>query len=56
MLLQDEVLVGGQATGTVTVVDVGDGTGVAAWSNGTTVFRVAGPAADIRNLYAAYPL
>lgn len=56
VLLQDEVLVGGQATGTVTVVDVGDGTGVAAWSNGTTVFRVAGPAADIRNLYAAYPL
>jgi hypothetical protein len=56
VLLQDEVLVGGQPTGTVTVVDAGDGTGVAAWSNGTTVFRIAGPSADIRNLYAAYPL
>ena len=56
VLLQDEVLVGGAPVGTVTVVDQGDGTGVAAWSNGTTVFVVHGPAADIRNLYAAYPL
>lgn len=55
-LLQGEVLVDGAPTGTVTVVDAGDGTGVAAWSNGTTVFVVQGPAADIRNLYAAYPL
>jgi hypothetical protein len=56
VLLTGEVLVDGQPTGTVTVVDAGDGTGVAAWSNGTTVFRVTGPAADIANLYAAYPL
>lgn len=56
VLLQDEVVVGDQPVGTVTVVDLGDGSGVAAWSNGTTVFRVTGPAADIRNLYAAYPL
>lgn len=56
VLLQGEVLVGDAPVGTVTVVDAGDGTGVAAWSNGTTVFRVQGPAADIRNLYAAYPL
>ncbi|MBW0256039.1 hypothetical protein J5O08_18430, partial [Cellulomonas sp. PS-H5] len=56
VLLQGEVLVGGAPAGTVTVVDAGDGTGVAAWSNGTTVFVVRGPAADIRNLYAAYPL
>lgn len=56
VLLQGEVLVGGAPAGTVTVVDAGDGTGVAAWSNGTTVFVVQGPAADIRNLYAAYPL
>lgn len=55
-LLQGDVLVDGQPTGTVTVVDAGDGTGVAVWSNGTTVFRLTGPAADIRNLYAAYPL
>lgn len=56
VLLQDEVVVDGAPVGTVTVVDQGDGTGVAAWSNGTTVFVVRGPAADIRNLYAAYPL
>lgn len=56
VLLQEDVLVAGQPTGTATVVDAGDGTGVAVWSNGTTVFRLTGPAADIRNLYAAYPL
>jgi hypothetical protein len=56
VLLQEDVLVDGQPTGAVTVVDAGDGTGVAVWSNGTTVFRLTGPAADIRNLYAAYPL
>jgi hypothetical protein len=56
VLLQGEVLVDGSPVGTVTVVDAGDGTGVAAWSNGTTAFVVRGPAADIRNLYAAYPL
>jgi len=56
VLLEDDVLVDGQATGTVTVLDLGDGTGVAVWNNGTTVFRLTGPAADIENLYAAYPL
>lgn len=56
VLTSGEVLVDGQPTGAVTVVDAGDGTGVAVWSNGTTVFRVTGPAADIANLYAAYPL
>jgi hypothetical protein len=56
VLLQGDVLVGGAATGTVTVLDLGDGTGVAVWNNGTTVFRLTGPAADIQNLYAAYPL
>jgi hypothetical protein len=56
VLLQDEVLVDGAPVGTVTVVDQGDGTGVAMWSNGTTVFVLRGPASDIRNLYAAYPL
>ncbi len=56
VLRSEEVLVGDQATGTVTVVDAGDGTGVALWRNGTTVFRVTGPAAEIADLYAAYPL
>jgi hypothetical protein len=56
VLQQGEVAVGGAPTGTVTVVDAGDGTGIALWSNGTTVFRVVGPVADIENLYAAFPL
>lgn len=56
VLLEASVEVGGQSSGSVTVVDAGDGTGVAVWNNGTTVFRITGPAADIRNLYAAYPL
>lgn len=56
VLLADDVVVDGEPVGEVTVVDAGDGTGVAVWSNGTAVFRLTGPAADIRNLYAAYPL
>lgn len=56
VLSTGEVLVDGAATGTVTVLDAGDGSGVAVWRNGTTVFHVVGPAADIANLYAAYPL
>lgn len=56
VLLEDDVVVDGEPVGEVTVVDAGDGTGVAVWSNGTAVFQVTGPAADIRNLYAAYPL
>lgn len=56
VLLEGDVLVDGAATGTVTVLDLGDGTGIAVWNNGTTVFRLTGPAADIQNLYAAYPL
>ncbi|HEY0188210.1 MAG TPA: hypothetical protein VGC67_12040 [Cellulomonas sp.] len=56
VLESGDVLVDGVATGTYTVVDAGDGTGVALWRNGTTVFRVVGPVDDIANLYAAYPL
>jgi hypothetical protein len=56
VLLADEVQVDGAAVGTVTVVDAGDGSGIAVWRNGTTVVRVTGPADDIRNLYAAYPI
>ena len=56
VLSSGEVTVDGTAVGTVTVVDAGDGTGVALWRNGSAVFLVTGPAADIANLYAAYPL
>ncbi len=51
-----DVMVDGTAVGTFTIVDAGDGTGIAVWSNGTTVFRATAPLADIQNFYAAYPL
>lgn len=51
-----EVVVDGQAVGTFTIVDAGDGTGVALWSNGTTVFRVTAPVEQVRDVYAAFPL
>ena len=47
---------GGAPTGTYTIADAGDGTGVAVWTNGTAVFRLVAPLADILNAYAAYPL
>jgi hypothetical protein len=50
------VLVGGKKAGTYTIVDAGDGTGVAVWTNGTTVFRATAPVADVANVYAAFPL
>ncbi|MDM8084786.1 hypothetical protein QUV83_08430 [Cellulomonas cellasea] len=50
-----EVTVAGTAVGTYTWGLVG-ADGVAVWSNGTTVFRVTGPAEEIRDFYNAYPL
>ncbi|MCM0640683.1 hypothetical protein [Cellulomonas wangsupingiae] len=51
-----EVTVGGAPAGTFTVVDAGDGTGVAVWQNATAVFRLTAPLADVRDAYAAYGL
>ncbi|UZN03957.1 hypothetical protein [Cellulomonas sp. S1-8] len=51
-----EVLVAGTAVGTFTVVDAGDGTGVAVWQNATAVFRITAPLADIFDAYQAYGL
>lgn len=51
-----EVLVGGQPVGTYTVVDASDGTGVAVWQNGTAVFRLVAPVADVLDAYLAYGL
>lgn len=51
-----EVVVGGAPVGTYTIGRTADGTGVAVWSNGTAVFRIDGPADQIANLYAAFPL
>ncbi|GIG32142.1 hypothetical protein [Cellulomonas oligotrophica] len=51
-----DVLVDGETVGTYTVVDAGDGTGVAVWSNGTAVLEITGPVGQILDLYAAFPL
>ena len=51
-----EVLAAGTPVGTYTVVDGGDGTGIAVWSNGTAVFRLVAPLADVLDAYAQFPL
>ncbi|MDC7121962.1 hypothetical protein OMK64_10480 [Cellulomonas fimi] len=51
-----EVVAGGTPAGSFTVVDAGDGTGVAVWTNGSSVFRVVAPVEDIADFYAAFPL
>ncbi|WP_426594110.1 hypothetical protein ACPPVS_01215 [Cellulomonas sp. McL0617] len=51
-----DVTAAGAPVGTYTIADAGGGNGVAVWTNGTTVFQLTGPVADIVNLYAAYPL
>ncbi len=51
-----QVAVAGTVTGSYTIVDGGDGTGIAVWTNGTAVFRLVAPLADIVNAYGAYPL
>ncbi len=51
-----QVTVGGTAVGSYTIVDAGDGTGIAVWSNGTAVFRLVAPLADVVNAYGAFPL
>ncbi|WP_263117908.1 hypothetical protein [Cellulomonas sp. RIT-PI-Y] len=50
------VTVAGTDTGVVTVVDRGDGTGTAVWNNGTAVFVLTAPVADVSNAFAAYPV
>jgi len=51
-----DVTAAGAVVGTFTIVDAGDGTGVAVWTNGTSVFRLVAPVADVLDAYAAYPL
>lgn len=50
------VRVGDQRVGTYTAADLGDGTAVVVWSNGTGVFRVVAPVEDALDFYRAYPL
>ncbi|WP_456787783.1 hypothetical protein [Cellulomonas sp. P5_C5] len=51
-----EVTAAGAVAGTYSIADAGDGTGVAVWTNGTTVFQVTAPVEDIVNVYNAFPL
>jgi hypothetical protein len=50
------VVVSGTAAGSFSIADGGDGTGVAVWTNGSAVFRMVAPLADIVNAYGAFPL
>ncbi len=51
-----DVTVGGEVVGTYTVVDAGDGTGVAVWRNGTAVLQLTAPVVDVLDAYLAYGL
>ena len=51
-----DVLVGGEVAGTFTIADAGDGTGIAVWTNGTTVFHATAPVDQITDVYNAFPL
>ncbi len=51
-----DVTAAGAVVGTYTIVDAGDGTGVAIWTNNTSVFQVTAPLTDIVDFYSAYPL
>ncbi|MGY4644007.1 hypothetical protein [Cellulomonas sp. URHB0016] len=51
-----DVTAGGQKAGTYTIVDAGDGTGVAVWTNGTVVIRVVAPVDEVVDVYSAFPL
>jgi hypothetical protein len=51
-----DVTAGGAVAGTYSIADAGDGTGVAVWTNGSTVFQVTAPVAQIEDVYKAFPL
>ncbi|HUX69939.1 MAG TPA: hypothetical protein VMV41_05475 [Cellulomonadaceae bacterium] len=51
-----DVTVAGATVGTWTIVPRADGSGTVVWSNGTTLFEATAPAAELANLYAAFPL
>jgi hypothetical protein len=50
------VTAGGAQAGTYSIADAGDGTGIAVWTNGTSVFQATVPLADVVDLYNAFPL
>jgi hypothetical protein len=55
-VVQGSVEVDGTQVGTYLIVPHADGTGTAWWTNGTVLIQVDGPAAALRDFYAAFPL
>ena len=51
-----DVTAGGAKAGTYSIADAGDGTGIAVWTNGSTVFQATVPVADVVDFYNAFPL
>ena len=51
-----DVTVGGATVGTFSVVDAGNGNGIAVWTNGQSVFWLSAPLADAYAAYTAFPL
>lgn len=45
----------GQAVGSYVIVDNGDGTGTATWTNGTALLQLSGPVTEIARAYSAFP-
>ena len=46
----------GQAVGSYVIVDNGDGTGTATWTNGTALLQLTGPVVEIARAYSAFPV
>ncbi len=51
-----DVTAGGATVGTFSVVDAGNGNGIAVWTNGQSVFWLSAPLADAYAAYTAFPL
>ena len=51
-----DVTVSGSVVGAWSLTAGADGSGILTWSNGTVVLQLSGPAAALRDVYAAFPL
>lgn len=51
-----EVISSGATAGTYVIVDNGDGTATAVWTDVTALFQATGPVTAVRDLYAAFPI
>jgi hypothetical protein len=50
-----QVSIGGQNAGSYSIVNNGDGTGTATWTNGTAVFQLTTTVDEVARAYAAFP-